>query len=90
MTFKCRKCGECCSHLRSSIYSLKVFSDDLTFHYTFDKTGKCEKLIDNKCSVFETRPALCNTETVRIILKIKKKKYNELCLATCKKIKSLP
>jgi Fe-S-cluster containining protein len=35
---------------------------DSIFPYGHDENGWCEKLVDNKCSVYESRPTLCNIE----------------------------
>ena len=40
----------------------KIVNDEsLDFPFK-DKNGVCEMLKDNKCSIYETRPIVCNTE----------------------------
>ena len=66
MNFPCTGCG-CCCRVISWADDVVVRDDPdhpLYFPYTH-KNGVCEKLIDNKCSVYETRPMMCRIEESR-------------------------
>lgn len=65
VTFKCDGCGLCCKHV-NALYDVpkganKAF-DELVeqFPYKHDN-GVCEKLdlTTNKCTVYDTRPTIC-------------------------------
>lgn len=62
MTFGCTGCGACCSRVGLNIDKLKSFG----FPYeTKPNSNKCEKLTDdNKCSVYNNRPDVCNIDTM--------------------------
>ena len=34
------------------------------FPYEADESGACIKLVDNRCSVYETRPDICNVKKI--------------------------
>ena len=34
------------------------------FPFGHDENGVCEKLVDNKCTVYETRPLLCRVKSM--------------------------
>ena len=53
--FKCNGCGKCCQN----IWALEGMED---FPYKAKKDGSCEKLVDNKCSIYETRPLICRVD----------------------------
>jgi hypothetical protein len=60
--FDCNACGTCCKMFGKTmdIHGTKVEHIPLDlFPYKWDETGKCEMLVDNKCSVYETRPNTC-------------------------------
>ena len=52
--FLCDKCGLCCKNI-DKIPELK------TFH---NGNGICKYLIDNKCSIYNRRPLICNVDRV--------------------------
>ena len=66
MSFNCTGCGLCCKEIGHIIGSTAPFvwmqqaRDD--FRYKANEDGSCENLIDNKCSVYDDRPLLCNIE----------------------------
>ena len=49
MSFPCVKCGECCRNI-DKIPQLKAFDMG---------NGICRYLVNNLCSIYETRPELC-------------------------------
>jgi Fe-S-cluster containining protein len=60
MTFPCTKCGLCCTKVSKVAHILNALPDTtLHFPYSWNDKGHCEKLQDNLCSVYETRPKVC-------------------------------
>jgi len=66
--YPCTSCGACCKRIDKIAEGFKQIG--LDFPYTWDETGKCEKLVDNQCSVYDHRPLLCNIEKVAEYMKI--------------------
>ena len=70
-TFPCTSCGECCKKI-GALLAVKDIPDPVTkllidaFPYKAQwQNGWCEKLTeDNKCSVYNDRPLLCNIREV--------------------------
>jgi Fe-S-cluster containining protein len=66
MSFECTGCGLCCT----KIGQIKAAPPAFTwmqeaidaFPYGTTESGACMMLVDNKCSVYEDRPLLCNVE----------------------------
>ena len=52
--FNCDKCGECCRHV-NLIPELVEYDDG---------TGACKYLHNNLCSIYETRPNICNVDVM--------------------------
>jgi Fe-S-cluster containining protein len=66
MGFNCSGCGKCCQNLFlteevSSQFSKTVQKLISEFPYKIHN-GTCEKLVDNKCSVYENRPVICKVD----------------------------
>lgn len=78
--FKCDKCGECCRNLdKSPLY------DQL-----HDGDGTCRYLEGNLCSIYETRPVLCQVDkSYDLYFKdiMTRQEYEILNYEACKKIK---
>lgn len=53
------------------------------FPYRARPDGSCEKLIDNRCSVYETRPAACRIDETADRLKIDRRAFHERNAAIC-------
>lgn len=51
MAFPCTQCGACCKSI-----------DGISFLELFNENGQCNKLKGNSCTIYETRPLLCNIE----------------------------
>ena len=68
--FPCTECSLCCRNiarvLDSPVSDLSPVYRQLIeeFPYSPDETGSCEMLVDGKCSVYESRPAIRNIDTV--------------------------
>lgn len=52
--FYCSRCGLCCKHI-DKIPQLSEYHDG---------DGVCRYLVDNKCSIYELRPDICNVDYV--------------------------
>ena len=58
--------------------------EKLYFPYKADNKGRCEMLTDdNKCSVYEGRPLICNIDKLQPIMGIPKKQYYAMNVAAC-------
>lgn len=53
--FPCTQCGCCCKRAKQVLDQGSIL-----FPYGYKEDGSCEMLIDNKCSVYENRPDICN------------------------------
>jgi Fe-S-cluster containining protein len=67
----CSKCPGRCCHFAKSVLTVPVFQKTALqmlineFPYKFNQeTGVCEMLVNNRCSVYNNRPGICNSETV--------------------------
>ncbi len=49
--FPCTSCGACCS-----------FIEGIEFLSEYNNNGQCSKLVDNKCTIYESRPLLCRID----------------------------
>jgi hypothetical protein len=48
---------------------MREFLNDDTIDFPYKNiNGVCEMLSDNKCSIYETRPIVCNTEKMYTLL----------------------
>ena len=72
--FPCTKCGLCCKQLANTLanqHSLPQKLQDLLsiFPYRPKPDGSCPKLTeDGLCSVYETRPIICNIKLAAQVL----------------------
>jgi Fe-S-cluster containining protein len=62
--FPCTSCGLCCKKIASILSSVntKDIDEVKEFPYKALDNGTCEMYLDNKCSVYESRPNLCNVD----------------------------
>lgn len=78
--FVCDKCGCCCRNLdKSELYRSLDRGD-----------GICKYLVDNLCSIYETRPDICNIEKgYDLFFKefMTKEEYYSLNIQACKILK---
>lgn len=72
VNFKCRMCGMCCHNIhywKKNLSLLRILLNDDTIDFPYkDTKGVCEMLSDNKCSIYESRPIVCNTEKMYKLL----------------------
>ena len=80
MNFQCDKCGICCKLLKG-IPQLAAFDRG---------DGVCIHLKDNLCSIYESRPDICNVEKMYPFFKdqMSKKEYLKLMTDSCLALKA--
>lgn len=88
--FPCTGCGACCRRIDVVIGKLDDMGvkpgNELYFPYK-SEGGKCEKLTsDNKCSVYENRPTICNIEKMMALTGMGKNEYYAINAAACNKM----
>lgn len=88
MSYPCTGCGCCCKHVDQGVKNWELeglpATNPLHFPFTWDDTGRCEKLgEDNRCTIYETRPLICNIEKVADYLGVDKKKFFERNIKAC-------
>lgn len=79
--FPCTACGQCCKHI-SNIKELAAFDRG---------DGTCKFLIDNKCSIYDTRPKICNIEEMYKEVyhqQFEKEEYYLLNFQACKQLQN--
>ncbi len=86
MPFPCTGCGSCCRRV-DKLLAHNVAAGDpdspLFFPYKHDK-GKCENLLpDNKCSVYEERPLVCNIDALMKVMEIPEKLFYSMNIFSC-------
>lgn len=72
--FNCTGCGLCCNKVGKTVLFAKTLvekgneseyiNEVANFPHGFDDSGKCDRLIDNKCSIYLDRPLICNVRRV--------------------------
>lgn len=86
MRFPCTGCGACCRTINR--HEGHIVRDDPSdpyyFPYQWDETGKCEMLgEDNKCTIYESRPLLCNVDGLIDMLGLDRKEFHDLNIKAC-------
>lgn len=86
-TFPCTGCGACCRRIHNLKEYSKVLADKTNIaeiEFPFEnKDGICEKLIDNKCSVYEDRPLICSVDKMQEVLKFDKPSFYKMNAKVC-------
>jgi Fe-S-cluster containining protein len=70
MRFPCTGCGACCRRVGLMVDGVRKqqYPDGTIgklvqeFPYKYDENGKCEMLVDNKCTAYEDRPLICRVD----------------------------
>ena len=57
-----------------------------TFPYKTDSAGVCEKLVDNKCSVYNDRPLLCNVKQLGEAMRVNQTEWFKANAMACNRI----
>ena len=91
MKFECDSCGLCCQNIGSiktisEEIALSLINENVVFTYK-EVNGMCEKFIDNKCSVYENRPLICNVEKMAELLSIEKSEFYKENTIACNDLK---
>lgn len=61
--FKCNMCCRNVHHWKENLSQMQELLNDETIDFPFkESNGVCEMLQDNMCSIYESRPIVCNTE----------------------------
>lgn len=93
----CDKCG-CCCRLAGKLINSAIVQKGNTeeaneykkFPYKTDESGKCEMLVGNVCSIYSSRPDICNSEKMRDrFFKGSVDEYEKLYSETCKALRSI-
>jgi len=82
--FPCTKCGCCCKRGQDGLDLL--LKNGIKFPYKMKANGECEMLENNKCKVYETRPDICNIDSMARITKIPKKHFYKQNAIACNKM----
>lgn len=62
--FNCTSCGLCCKSVGNAVNQMQNIEPNYVFPYPILADGSCSMLdSQNKCSVYETRPTICNIKT---------------------------
>ena len=81
MAFHCDKCGLCC-HLLKDVPQLEAFDRG---------DGTCRFLQGNLCSIYESRPDICNVEKMypAFATSMSREEYDKAMADSCVKIKEM-
>lgn len=86
--FPCTGCGACCRRAKHTVGLLNITDpkNEFYFPYEFNEDGSCQMLnSDNKCSVYETRPTVCNIDKTISLAGIDREKFYEAIIVSCNK-----
>jgi Fe-S-cluster containining protein len=86
--YPCSGCGACCRRVNKGIKNIGMNNTDknnlLYFPYKWDESGRCEMLTeDNKCSIYEDRPLVCNVDKLLSLIEIPKEQFYEINVSSC-------
>ena len=81
-SFPCSLCGMCCKRVNIAIEHYKLLEPEFIFPFKVIE-GVCSKLEDNKCSVYEDRPILCNVDRLSEKWGIEKGYFYEVNKTVC-------
>lgn len=81
--YPCIECGLCCRRVDRAVEAAKELGLG-DFPYKWDETGRCEMLSDtNRCTVYETRPLICNIDAMIERFDLDKKEFYKLNGSAC-------
>ena len=93
MAFNCTGCGQCCQkvgHILEDSHRNIPWMRSMVeaFPYKVKEDGSCEMLVDNRCSVYEDRPLMCNIDRIakEASMPITKLKWYQLNYEGCNKL----
>jgi Fe-S-cluster containining protein len=53
------------------------------FPYKYDENGKCEMLVDNKCTAYEDRPLICRVDDLGNKLGLNQSEWYQENISSC-------
>lgn len=88
--YPCTSCGICCTKVSTAVSNIdnlaKAYNipiEDLQFPYSWDESGKCNMLIDNKCSVYYNRPLMCSIDKFIEVANLDKEEFYKENIKVC-------
>lgn len=87
--FPCTECGLCCRYVGIILSTVDKQDNPFlkalfkSFPYGVDEFGACEKLKNNRCSVYENRPLVCNIAALADTQGIPRAEYFRQAAAAC-------
>lgn len=90
--FPCTGCGGCCRIVGKMLSSAEEQENPVlrhaidSFPYSTNADGICEKLVDNRCSVYAERPLLCKVDLLGELLNIDKSNWYAVNAQSCNRI----
>ena len=87
--FPCSSCGACCKRIIKAVQNLgnQQKESPLHFPHKWNEQGVCEKLTtDNKCSIYETRPLICNVDEIAKLTNMPIKQFYNINIKACNAI----
>lgn len=95
MGFPCTGCGLCCKNVRRVLDSRHLVTNPIIkkaldeFPYNTDETGACVMLTERGCSVYETRPDVCNIDTMARLQNTPTDEYYRISAKSCNMIMAM-
>ena len=92
MAFHCTSCGQCCKKLGELLEGSRripwMRPMVEAFPHKVLEDGSCEMLVDNRCSVYEDRPLMCNIDRIakEVRMPIPKIEWYSLNYQGCNKL----
>lgn len=71
--FDCTKCGACCRR------AFMIHG----FPLPVNRDGSCSRLVDNQCSIYESRPEVCRHGHSMVAMGLSREDYDRLTARTC-------
>lgn len=95
MTFGCTGCGLCCKMVGKVKENATEENTDKvrlaairSFPYEIKEDGSCSKLVNNRCTVYDKRPVLCNVEAMHKLTSgyMEQKDYFNMASTVCNQL----
>jgi uncharacterized protein len=92
--FPCISCGLCCKNIGKDIEDAMITTSKnpvsvmlREFPHPWDETGRCEKLgDDNRCTIYEDRPDICNIRKIAEKLNLKLSEFYKHNAMSCNEL----
>jgi Fe-S-cluster containining protein len=85
-SFPCTGCGCCCRRINQAVrhFNINDKKHPLYFPYGWDEDGVCDNLTeDNKCTIYEERPLICNIEKFGKYMELNPKEFFAQNIRAC-------